>query len=209
MQLLVFGASGRTGRELVRQALALGHAVTAFVRNPARLPLVHPDLRFLQGDVVDGRTVERAITGQDAVLVALGAPTPVRRHRALTEGLRHIVGAMQRAGVRRLVYLSFIGVHDSRRQGGFLVEHVAARLLRNPIADHEENEALIRGSTLDWTIVHPPKLTRGRRTGAYRHGEAITARSILPSLSRADLAEFMLGVLTAPAYLRKAVTVLH
>jgi putative NADH-flavin reductase len=208
VKLLVFGASGGTGRQLVQQALAQGHRVGAFVRDPARLPLCHPDLEFLQGDVLDAGTVSRAVPGRDAVLVALGAPSPVRRYPALTEGLRHIVAAMERARVSRLVYLSFIGVHDSRRQGGFVITHIASRLLRQSIADHEENEALIRRSRLEWTIVHPPRLTNGRRTGAYRHGEAISARSPFPALSRADVAEFMLGALADPTCLRKTVAVL-
>lgn len=209
MNLLIFGASGATGRQLVEQAFAQGHGVTAFVRDPARLPLSHPDLTLVRGDVLDAGAVERAVAGQDAVLVALGAPSPVRRYPALTEGLRHVVGAMERAAVRRLVYLSFIGAHESRRGGGFFIEHIASRLLRPTIADHEDNEALIRRSGLDWTIIHPPKLTNGRRTGTYRHGEAIQARSPFPTISRADLGDFMLGQLTDRTYLRKAVAVMH
>jgi putative NADH-flavin reductase len=208
MNLVIFGASGGTGRQLVQQAFARGHRVTAFVRDPARLPLYHPDLTIIRGDVRDAGAVGRAVAGHEAVLVALGAPSPLRRYPALTEGLRHIVAAMERAGVSRLVYLSFIGVRDSRRLGGFFVEHIASRLLRNSIADHEENEALVRRSRLDWTIVHPPKLTNGRLTGTYRDGEAITARSPFPSISRADVAEFMLGALTNPTYRRKAVAVM-
>jgi putative NADH-flavin reductase len=209
VNLLIFGASGGAGRHLVEQALAQRHGVTAFVRDPARLPLVHPDLQLLRGNVLDAGTVERAMAGRDAVLVALGAPSPVRRYPALTAGLRHIVGAMERAGVSRLVYLSFIGVHDSRRLGGFFIEHVASRLLRHSIADHEENEALIRRSRLDWTIVHAPKLTNGRRTGSYRHGEAIQARSPFPAISRADVADFMLAQLDDRTYVCKAVAVMH
>jgi putative NADH-flavin reductase len=209
VNLLIFGASGGTGRQLVQQAFARGHGVTAFVRDPPRLPISHPDLKIVQGDVTDAGAVESAVTGQDAVLVALGAPSPLRRYPALTAGLRHIVGAMERAGVSRLVYLSFIGVHDSRRLGGFFIEHVASRLLRHSIADHEENEALIRRSRLDWTIVHAPKLTNGRRTGSYRHGEAIQARSPFPAISRADVADFMLAQLDDRTYVCKAVAVMH
>jgi len=209
MNLLIFGASGGTGRQLVEQAFARGHRVGAFVRDPARLPLYHPDLEFLRGDVLDAAAVGRAVAGREAVLVALGAPTPLRRYPALTEGLRHIVAAMERAGVARLVYLSFIGVRDSRRQGGFFIEHFASRLLRHSIADHEENEALIRRSRFDWTIVRPPKLTNGFRTGAYRHGEAIRASSPFPTISRADVADFMLAQLIDRTNVRKAAAVMH
>jgi len=209
MNLLIFGASGGTGRHLVEQAFAQGHGVTAFVRDPARLPISHPDLRIIRGDVSDAGGVAESVAGQGAVLVALGAPIPVRHYPALTEGLMHIVEAMERAGVRRLIYLSFIGVRESRRAGGFFIEYIASRLLRHSIADHEENEARIRRSGLDWTIVRPPKLTDGSRTGAYRHGEAIRARSPFPTISRADVADFMLAQLTDRTYVRKAAAVMH
>jgi putative NADH-flavin reductase len=209
MNLLIFGASGGTGRHLVQQAFERGHAVTAFVRDPARLPISHPDLRMTRGDVTDAGAVARAVTGQDAVLVALGAPTPLRRYPALTDGLRHIVGAMEGAGIQRLIYLSFIGAHESRRDAGFFLSRIAPRLMRQTIADHRENAILLQRSRLEWTIVLPPKLTNGPRTGEYRHGETIRPRSPFPTISRADVADFMLGQLSDRVYVRKAVSVLH
>jgi putative NADH-flavin reductase len=209
MNILIFGASGGTGRLLTRQALAQGHTVTAFVRTPTKLDLTHPLLTVIVGDVSDRPAVARAVQGQVAVLSALGAATPFRRDPALVAGVRHIVDAMTGAGVQRLIYLSFLGVGDSRRDAGFFIRHVASRLLRQPTADHELNERAIRESGLLWTIVRPPKLTNGRLTGSYRIGEHIRARSPMPLLSRADVAQAMLRQLDDPAHVRAVVRVMR
>ena len=202
--MLVFGASGATGRHLVSQALQGGHHVTAFVRDPARLATRHERLVLVQGDVADAAEVERGVAGHDAVLSALGVGRPLRHDEAVIEGVRHIVKAMERENVRRLVYLSTSGVRESRVGAGLLVRLMAASLIRHEIADHEIKEGLVRASTLDWTIVRAPLLTNGRRTGRYRSGEDVSARSPLPMLSRADVAEFMIRQLHAVSFVRKA-----
>ena len=87
---------------------------------------------------------------------------------------------------------------------GFFLDQVASRLLRHSIADHRANEQAIRESGLQWTIVHPPKLTNGRRTSTYRSGDDAAVTSFLPSISRGDVAEFMLQQLTDETYVRRA-----
>jgi putative NADH-flavin reductase len=210
MRVVIFGASGATGRELVGQSLVQGHHITAFVRNPSRLGPQSSDTRVVRGDVSHRLAVARAIEGQDAVLCALGAATPFRRDPALVEGVRHIVGAMERLGVRRLVYLSFLGVREGRRQlsaiGRFVVAPV---ILRNVVADHEDKERIIRRSRLEWVIVRPPRLTHGPRRGDYRSGVDIRATSSVPRVSRADLADFMLAQLSDDTYLRKTPAVMY
>jgi NAD(P)H-binding len=135
MRVVIFGASGATGRELVAQALVQRHQVTAFVRNVSRLGPRSSDVRVVQGDVTDPSVVTRAVEGQHGVLCALGAATPLRRDRTLIEGVHHIVDAMSRFGVRRLVYLSFLGVRDGRRQLSVIGRFVVAPLLlRNVVA---------------------------------------------------------------------------
>jgi putative NADH-flavin reductase len=210
MKVVVFGASGATGRQLVGQARARGHGVTAFVR---RVPLAEArseDVRVVQGDVTDAKAVAFALEGQDGVLCALGAATPLRRDRALVEGVRHIVYAMERSGVRRLVYLSFLGVREGRSQlspvGRYLV---APLLLRNVVADHDAKERIIRQSTLDWVIVRPPRLTNGARREIYRSGVDVRATSIVPRISRADLAEFMLRQLTEDMYVHGTPAIMY
>lgn len=208
MQLLVFGASGGTGREIVGQALARGVHVTAFVRDPARLAIQHANLRVVQGDVADTERVALAVEGQDVVLSALGVGTPLKSDPAVIDGVRNVVSVMHSKGVRRLVYLSFIGVSESRADAGWIVKHVAKWPLRHEIADHEIKEELVKSSGLDWTIVRPPKLTNGPRTGQYRTGDDIVAHALLPTLSRADVADFMLRVGIDSSYVGRATRVL-
>jgi len=204
MRLLIFGASGQTGQELVRQALQRKHAVTAFVREPAKLASLASSIAIASGTVADAAAVAAALPGHDAVVSTLGVGTPLKHDPDVIAGVGHIVRAMQAHQVRRLVYLSFIGVRDSRPAVGFVLRYLAPLALRHEIADHEAKEARVRGSQLDWTIVRPPKLTAGRRTGRYRVGENITTWTPLPLLSRADVADFILQELASPQYIRRA-----
>lgn len=204
MNLLIFGATGGTGRQLVEQALAQGHAVTAFARNPAKLGLAHPNLRVAQGDVLNLGAVEQAVLGQEAVLSALGAPA-AQRSAVRSEGTRNIVRAMTAAGVRRFVCLTTLGMGDSRAALPFSYKYLIVPLfLRRAFADSEIQEEGIRQSQLDWTIARPGTLTNGPRTGVYRHGFAATATGLKITISRADVADFMLKQLRDTAYLRKA-----
>jgi len=144
------------------------------------------------------------------VLCALGSSTPLKHDAALVAGIGNLVGAMERLHVRRLVYLSFLGVHHGRRQLSRLGKYVVAPLLmRKVAADHEHKEAIIQRSTLDWVIVRPPRLTNGRRTGTYRSGEDIWATLVVPRVSRADLAEFMLRQLNGDTYVRRTPAVMY
>ena len=208
MDIVVLGAAGLTGRALVAQALADGHRVRAFARTPAKLGITHARLDVVQGDATDAAAVARAIAGQKAVLCALGNASPLKRDPALVAAVDGLVQAMERSGPRRLIYLSFVGVGE-RAQLGPLLGLLAPLLLRSEIADHAAKESAIRQSTLDWTIVRPPKMTDGPRTGAYRHGVDIAASSIVPTISRADVADFMLRQITERAYLRQVPAVMR
>ena len=209
MNVLVFGASGKTGREVVRQALARGFNVSAFVRDTARLPLAHANLRLVKGEITDPRAVARAMEEQTCVISTLGVGLPLRHDPIVIEGVRTIARASEHASVERLLYMSFIGVRESRDAAGFLLKQLAGTVLRHEVADHEAKEAAVAESFVDWTIVRPPKLTNGRLTASYRVGADIEARSPLPMMSRADVAEFMLRQLSDQSFIRKAVRILH
>jgi putative NADH-flavin reductase len=187
-RVIVFGASGATGREIVAAALARQWAVTAFVRRSERAP---PGARVIVGNVDDAQAVAAAIAGHDAVISALGVGKPLASDPAVVRGVGHIVEGMHAHGVRRLVYMSFIGVRESRQSAGWLIRNVARHPLHHEIADHERKEALIKGSSLDWTIVRPPKLTNGPRTARYRSGALLEGGAFFPRLARADVAAFM------------------
>jgi putative NADH-flavin reductase len=203
MKIVVFGATGGTGRELVTQALEKGHHVTALARSPEKLAdFEHPELEVIPGDVLERADVERAVEGQDAVLCAIG--TGAQRTTLREDGTRIIVGAMQKAGVSRLVCLSSLGVGDSRANLPFFTKHVIVGIfLRHAFADHARQEAVVSKSALNWTIVRPPHLKEGPRTGDYRQGFPPTDRDIRGWISRADVADFMLKTVTGDTYRRQ------
>lgn len=203
MKLLIFGSTGLTGRELVKQALGQDHAVTAYVRNPSKIDdLQHANLQVARGDVLDASAVEAAVPGHEAILCSIGAGAA--RTTLREEGTRNIVQAMEKTGVRRLISQSSLGVGDSSSNLGFFTKHIiVAIFLRHAFADHARQEAIIKQSTLDWTIVRPPYLTTGPRTGVYRHGFPATDTRAHSKISRADVADFMLRQLTDDTHLRK------
>jgi putative NADH-flavin reductase len=203
MKLLVIGATGGTGRELVKQALQQGHSVTAFVRNPEKLALTHHNLRIAKGDVTDYPAVEQAVAAKDAILCALGTKV-IRKNTIQSDGARNIVRAMEKNGVRRLVLESSLDVGDSKGQLGFLFAHVIRpTLLRNIFKDKELQEQIVRESPLDWIIVRPAMLTNDEQTGKYRAGFPPADHSITRKISRADVADFMLKQTTENTYLRQ------
>ena len=203
MKLLIFGSTGGTGRRLVEQALAQGHAVTAFARTPAKVDVEHANLGVIQGNVMAPASVERAMQGQEAVLSALGSPAS-DKSSLRADGTRNIIRAMEKEGVRRLVCQTSLGFGDSRDILPFHMKYIIVPLiLRHAFADHELQEDHIKRSSLDWTIVRPGNLTNGERTGAYRHGFAATEKGLKVKISRADVADFMLEQLADDTYLHK------
>jgi putative NADH-flavin reductase len=208
MNILVFGASGKTGREIVSRSLGRGHHVTAFTRDPAKLGQAHERLRTVTGDVADAAAIHAAIPGHDIVVSALGVGRPLRHDQIVIDGVGHILRGMEKAAVARFVYLSTIAVSFGRDAVGAMMRFAARYPLRNEVGDHDIKERLIRPSALDWTI-HAPALTMGPYTGRYRVGDEITALQFLPALlSRADVAEAMVQEIDAHQFPRKAMRVL-
>ncbi len=203
MKLLVFGSTGGTGRELLKQALDQGHDVVAYSRNPVKLDdIKHKKLQIIQGNVLDRAAVENAIEGQEAVLSAIGAGA--KRTKLREEGTRIIIEAMQKNGIRRFICQSSFGVGDSRSELPFFTRYIiVAIFLRHAFADHERQEPLIKQSSLDWTIVRPPYLMDGSQTGTYQHGLTTAGMRIKGKISRADVADFMLKQLTDDTYLHE------
>jgi len=209
MRIIIFGASGKTGHELVKQALAQGHQVTAFVRNPSNLKIANENLQVFQGDATNYQSVESAVKGHDAVFSALGAASPFKYDQSVVEAVSNIVKAMEANGIMRLIYMSAINVAESRRNAGLLIRILGTTLLRTETAGHEAREKIIRQSPLEWTTVRSAKLSDGKFTGKYRSGEDIRAKGIAASISRADVADFLLRQLTDLRYLRKAPMVMY
>ncbi|MEU8841848.1 NAD(P)H-binding protein [Streptomyces roseus] len=214
MKLTVFGATGGVGREVVRQALDAGHEVTAVVRDPARLD--HAPHERLEVAVVRDLTDEDALvpllTGRAAAISALGAASNKQARLTPVTGpaLRAIVSAMDRAGVGRLAAVSAAPVGPDVATDGFVARRVFLPLLRRALrdlyADLAVMEATIRASGTEWTVIRPPRLLNGPRTGTYRRvvGAGVpNARTI----SRADVADALLTSLTDPSTARRVVGV--
>jgi putative NADH-flavin reductase len=203
MHLLVLGATGGTGREVVSQALAQGHDVTAFVRDRTRLPITSERLRVVEGDIDGlGETVE----GQDAVISALGAGKSFKSDGLIQRAMPLIIDAMNRSGVRRLIFMSAFGVGDTWSDIPLLPRIFVRMLLRDLYADKAAAEQILSRSNLDWTLVYPAGLTNKARTGRYRTGEHIPL-SGFPTIARADVAEFMLKQAGESRYSRKRVLI--
>jgi putative NADH-flavin reductase len=206
VQILVVGATGRTGTVLTQDALAAGHTVTAFVRTPEAMITQHERLRVLGGDVLDQPSVERAVAGQEAVLWVAGGRDRLRAARArstlpsslCTTGTRHIISAMRQHGVRRFICLSSWGVGDSRARVPLVFGHfLFPLLLKEELADKERQEQLVRASGLDWTIVRPARLVDAPRTGTYRIGISLSFPTTA-HIARGDLSTFLLRQLDDP-----------
>lgn len=202
MKLVIFGATGSIGREVVNQALSQGHAVTAFAREASRVGIEHPNLRIALGDVMDPISVENAIQGHDAVLCSIGAD---RKGSVRAEGTRNIINAMERLGIRRLICQSSLGVGNSRGNLNAFWKYIMFGLLLRPAyADHVRQEEYVRQSNLDWTIVRPGAFIDGERTGQYRHGFPGTDKTTKMKISRSDVADFMLRQLFDTKYLYRS-----
>jgi putative NADH-flavin reductase len=207
MKLLIIGATGPTGRQLVQQATAQGHQVTALVRNTAKADFA-PPVKMIKGDVLDVASLKIAVTGQDVIISALGsaASGPFKEITLLSEGTRNLVNAMRAAGVRRLVSLSGIGAGDSKGHGPWFYNWLIQPLvLRGVYHDKTRQEEIVRGSGLDWTLIRPAILTNGLAKGAAAV-RAITALNgaHVGTISRADVAAFCLQELTDRHFLRQA-----
>lgn len=204
MNLTVFGATGRTGLEVVRQALDAGHHVTAYVRTPSKLTVQNDQLRVVQGVLTDADSVRDAVRGADAVISVLGS-TSNRPGKPLSEGVSIIVDAMQREDVTRLVVATGAGVPDSsddpklvHRLIGILLGLLARHVLEDSIGMVEA----VRNSRLDWVIVRAPRLNDKPATGIVKAG--YLGRGVGIQLTRVDFATFLLEQVREESWLRKA-----
>lgn len=204
MKVTVFGSTGGTGKELVNQALAAGHDVTVYVRNPAKLSVTHDKLRVVQGNLDEPDKIGEAIAGAEAVLSALG-PTSNKPGKPLTEGMRHIVTAMEKHKVQRLIVATGAGVADPNDKPQLIgrLFGLALRLFaKHVLADSQSMVAVVRNSDLKWILTRGPRLNDKPGTGQIKVGYA--GQGPGTQLSRADFAQFMLEQIHDDTWLRKA-----
>ncbi|MDJ0510315.1 MAG: SDR family oxidoreductase [Crocosphaera sp.] len=204
MKLVVFGATGKVGQQVVKQALEQGHEVTAFARNPLNLHIKHPKLTLFQGDVMDSTRVEQALQGQEIVICTLGSGKQLTG-TVRSQGTENIIEAMKRGGMKRLICQTTLGIGESWSSLNFYWKYIMFGLiLRNVFADHQRQEKMVHNSGLDWTIIRPGAFIDGERTGIYRHGFPGTDKTSKLKITPADVADFILKQLVDDIYLHQA-----
>jgi putative NADH-flavin reductase len=207
MKILLFGATGGTGKQVLLQALEQGHIVTVVVRNPLKITLSSPTLRIIQGDVLTSLP-DDVFTDQDAVICCLG--TPANKAGVLrSEGAKNIIMAMQKAKVNRFICQSSLGFDDSIEVlncTSFIFKKIIVPyILKATFKEHHLQESAIKQSDLNWTIARPGNLTNGIKTENYKHGFSYSDPTLKVKVSRADVAHLLLKQLSAPENSQKVI----
>ncbi len=203
MKLLLFGATGTAGQHIMEQALGRGHHVTAFTRDARKIKKYHPLLSIAEGDVLDYDSVCHAMNGPEAVLCAIGAG---RKGHVRASGTFNILKAMEHRNIDRLICQTTLGCGESWKNLNFFWKRIMfGWYLRDTFTDHQNQEKHIVGSNCNWTIIRPAAFTNGGLTRQFRSGFSTADTSLKLSISRADLAYFMLQQLDSRENLRKKV----
>ena len=204
MKLLIIGGTGGIGRELIKQALESGHIVSALIRNPKNLKIEHPNLKIIEGNVLDFDKVKMSVSGQDAVISSLGHKRFFIKTTILSEGTKNIIQAMELQNVKRFICITSLGINNSRfKMGLYYTLFVIPVIIFFYFWDKSKQEKLIQNSKLDWTIVRPGQLTNGKKRGKYKHGLNVGNYILTKMISRADVAHFILSQLNDKAYVHQ------
>jgi putative NADH-flavin reductase len=212
MKIVLFGATGLTGHEILKQALEEGHEVIAVVRKPSQIELEHTNLSVVQGDVFNPQSVQEAVVGGEVVISALGSGASFSKARKPTtlysEGFANIVAAMRKHNIRRFIALLSVGTVPDPNEA-LIHKWIIRPLIRGTYDDMRRAESFLAGcDDMDWIGIRPLRLMNTPRTGKYR-----IAADILPpggvEISRADVAEFMLKQVHSDEHLRGYVTIAY
>jgi len=208
MQVLVLGATGGVGRLVVEGATNRQHEITVLARSPQKLAELATRVRIVQGDALDPTAVANAVAGQDGVISVLGAGN-VRHTTLFSETTRMLLAEMERFSVRRLICMTGVGAGETKGHGGFFYDHILFPLFTKGIyEDKDRQEALIRQSRTDWTIVRPAAFRRSQPAGPLRAVTSV-AGVTLRRISRLEVATFLVDELEQNRYVREAVFIGH
>jgi len=208
--ILVIGANGGIGRQSVELALKQGHHVTAVLRNPANLILTHPNLEIVKGDIMHPESLKRYLENTDVIISAIGKNS-LKPTTLYSDGNRNLLNLMKEAGIRRVFFISAAGIDVSPGQSLFVrlaTKYILQKLLRNMYADIRAMEKIVKASDLNWTIVRPPRLTDKPSTGRYRFAINKFLKNCL-TISRADVAHFMINNINNEAAYKKTIEVAY
>lgn len=209
MHVSVLGSTGGTGQEIVRQSLAKNYQVTAMARNPSMLPISHPNLRVLSGNVFDQNSIANVIQDTDLVISSVGISgiwKARKPHEIYSKGTANIIEALKQTNIQRFIVVSSGGVEPSPGEPWFFKYLLKPFFLENMYADMRIMEASIKASNLDWTIVRPPYLTNGTLKKQYRLSRG---KNFIDDkdLSRSDLAHFIVEEIARKEFLRDIVAI--
>lgn len=209
MKLTVFGPTGGTGEQILRQALEAGHHVTAIARRPEAITITHPNMSVVHADVLDPAWHGAGMDATGVVLSALGTQAMRQPTTVYSHGTGAILAAMARNDVTRFVGISAIPLTPNAEKS-LLECRVVHPLLHHFFGggydDMRQMERLLADSQVTWTIFRPARLTNGPKTDRYR--TACDRR--LPrawSICRADLASAMLAAVNDTTLYRCAVAI--
>ncbi|MGH3758597.1 NAD(P)-dependent oxidoreductase [Actinophytocola sp.] len=210
MRVTVFGATGGTGKQVVDQALAAGHKVTAVARDPEAVAGDRDGLTVMRGDVLDAESVAPAVAGSDAVVSVLGVADRKQPTTVYSRGVANMLTAMADGGPRRIIALSADGVEPNPNVNigqRLVMALIVARMFSHQYKDMLEMERLLAESDVDWTALRPPRLSDGEHTGTYRTSTEPLKDS--STISRANLADCVVSRLADAESYRKVVWVSH
>jgi putative NADH-flavin reductase len=206
--MLVVGGTGSLGQVIVARALERGHRVTLLARDPKRVQLRSPDLDVVEGDALLPPSIDSAVAGHDAVVNALGAGL-VRRTTLFSDSTRILIDSLHRHGVRRLVAITGVGAGETKGHGGFLYDHVIYPVFnRGVYQDKDRQEALIRASDLDWTLVRPASFREKSTTTPIEVIVQVAGVSLC-WISRREVSAFVVDELEHRQFVRQAVFIGH
>ncbi|WP_069658696.1 NAD(P)-dependent oxidoreductase [Arcticibacter eurypsychrophilus] len=209
-KIIVFGATGGTGRQVVEQALRAGHQVKVVVRQPETFNISNPNLKIIKGDVLQPDTFEDQFIDADAVISCLGIPK-VQPTTLYSESMENIITAMEKTKAKRIICISSGAIDIPPKSSfimTFLLKNVLQRIYKPVYKDMKLMESKLKSSKLNYTVVRAPKLTNGKKTGKYREVTKQPLRKI-PTISRADLAAYMLKTVNDPKSYKSIIEVAY
>ena len=203
MKIIVFGATGGVGQNVVKQALEKGVEVTAFVRTPSKIEVVHENLNVIQGDAFNKDEVAAAITGHDVVVSCLGSSQGMKKSNELEEMTKNIVDGMQAHNIKRIIYTASAGINNEIPG---ISGKMVMKMLKNALIDHRSAVDYIEAHGLNYTIVRPMGLTNNDLTGKYREAK-VGVPDKARSISRADVAHFIVKALIDEQYENSSISI--
>jgi len=204
MKIMIFGATGTIGKQLVNQSLDKGYEVYVFSRRIDKMKKIdHPQLHKIEGDVFNLLDLNDVMPQMDAVIITLGAGKN-RNSIVRSQGTKNIIKAMNNHGVKRLICQTTLGAGESEGNLNLFWKYIMfGWFLKQVFRDHQLQEEYVKQSSLDWTIVRPAAFIEGEKTEKYRHGFSSVDKSVRLKISRADVADFILKQLNSSLYLFK------